>query len=311
MLEQDVYEKLLKPFEEKYIQWRLGSTSEATKKGLVLAYLDARAVQRRLDEVFGWQNWTAEYRALNGTGVICRMTVRLGDEIVVKEDGADPTDIEATKGGISDAFKRVAASGFGIGRYLYGLPDQWVDIEPHGKSWRIAKHVRPILPAWALPDAAQAVREDVEKFLGAGATPPPDEHAPEQQPPTCGEMRRDLEDATWLTDAQLDSAYSVSGTPRSLNTQELTDTQLAALYNAALRVREEAAAGVVHESPPVGPPVCPKCGAPMKDKRKWGGKVAFKCSKSNWDKAARVERGCEGTIWQSEVDKHPEQYPAA
>lgn len=55
--------------------------------------------------------------------------------------------------------------------------------------------------------------------------------------------------------------------------------------------------------------VCNICGADMVDKRQYGGKVAFKCSKSNWNKETKTEDGCDGTVWQNEVDKHPDQYP--
>ncbi len=59
------------------------------------------------------------------------------------------------------------------------------------------------------------------------------------------------------------------------------------------------------------------CGAEMTDKRQYGGAVAFKCPNSDYDKEAwneekgkkGVEKGCPGTIWQNEVDKHPDQYP--
>ena len=56
--------------------------------------------------------------------------------------------MEATKGGLSDAMKR-AAYQWGIGRYLYDLPDVWVEIEQKGKSYVIKK--TPSLPKWALP----------------------------------------------------------------------------------------------------------------------------------------------------------------
>ena len=37
---------------------------------------------------------------------------------ISKSDGADDSNIEGAKGGLSDAFKRAAVK-FGIGRYLY------------------------------------------------------------------------------------------------------------------------------------------------------------------------------------------------
>jgi len=307
----EMRDALLRPFPAKDVQWRIGSTSEAKQRGLVLAYLDARAVQRRLDEVFGWDGWTAEYRTMNGKGVLCRLSVRVDGGWVHKEDGADTTDIEATKGGISDAFKRVAASGFGIGRYLYDLPSQWVEIEKRGRSWVIARNAIPALPAWALPP--DDTGKEPRRATPAPRTRTPDEATEEMREffdESVGElspkdMKTRLEDPAWLNDAQFNLACERSGTPET-STDKLNDTEIAALYKAALEVKNEAV-GKPPQTPQ--PPKCPECGADMNDKRKWGGKVAFKCVKSDWDKEAKVERGCSGVIWQTEVDKHPDRYP--
>jgi hypothetical protein len=50
----------------------------------------------------------------------------------------------------AQAFKR-AASCFGLGRYLYNLPETWVDLDGQGKPTRL-----PALPNWALPKANSA-----------------------------------------------------------------------------------------------------------------------------------------------------------
>ena len=50
--------------------------------------------------------------------MICKLSVRISGEWVTKCDGADDTNIEGAKGGISDAFKRAAVK-FGIFRYAY------------------------------------------------------------------------------------------------------------------------------------------------------------------------------------------------
>ena len=55
---------------------------------------------------------------------------------VMKYDGAENTDIEPVKGGLSDSFKRAAVL-WGIGRYLYDMASIWVEIEPSGKSSQI------------------------------------------------------------------------------------------------------------------------------------------------------------------------------
>jgi len=66
-----------------------------------------------------------------------------------KWDGAENTDFEAIKGGLSDAFKR-AGYKWGIGRYLYRLESAWVPCELHGKT--VVLKSTPPLPSWALPN---------------------------------------------------------------------------------------------------------------------------------------------------------------
>ena len=63
-------------------------------------------------------------------------------EWMEKTDGAENTDYEPVKGGLSDAMKR-AASQWGIGRYLYKLGTPWVDVEFFGKTAVIAKKEMP------------------------------------------------------------------------------------------------------------------------------------------------------------------------
>lgn len=53
-----------------------------------------------------------------------------------KTDGAEDSDIEAVKGGLSDAFKRAAVK-WNIGRYLYSFNTVWVAAEARGNSYVI------------------------------------------------------------------------------------------------------------------------------------------------------------------------------
>lgn len=116
-------ELLCKPFKEDEHEWRI--QSQGWKNGepwaMVLCYVQARPIQDRLDEIFGVLGWKDEYRVEKG-GTICRLSIKDDNgEWIAKENGSPETDIEAFKGGISKAFVRVAASGYGIGRYLYNL----------------------------------------------------------------------------------------------------------------------------------------------------------------------------------------------
>lgn len=146
----DILDQLKMPFAEKEVHWRVGSTNakklkcqpwEATS-GIMLAYIDARDVMKRLDDVVGMENWSDSYEETGRGRVICSLSIRVDGEWIVKSDGAGDTTMEGEKGAISDAFKRVAVK-FGIGRYLYYLPNVWTDLK-NGKPV-----CKPVLPDWA------------------------------------------------------------------------------------------------------------------------------------------------------------------
>ena len=148
MDEKQIMAKLAEPFLPEEIEWRVGVTNKDKTKGLPLAYITNRAIQNRLDEVFGCFGWRNEYREWKVNAQICGLSVRYNDEWITKWDGADDSNMEAVKGGLSDAMKRAAVQ-WGIGRYLYSLENEWVAIKPRGGSYVIADI--PRLPEWALP----------------------------------------------------------------------------------------------------------------------------------------------------------------
>lgn len=124
---------LTEPFDAEDVEWRVGSVTRDKKKGMALPYLTSRAVCQRLDDVFGPGGWKNEYRAGPDGGVVCRIYFRNEEgEWVWREDGADNTDVEAVKGGLSSAMKRAGAA-LGIGRYLYALPAQWIALDERGR----------------------------------------------------------------------------------------------------------------------------------------------------------------------------------
>lgn len=156
----DIYEEFKKPFPKKDILWRLGATGK-TKTGvwcLPLAYVDSRAVQRRLDDVLGPQNWSNKFHDVNG-GICCELSLRIDGEWYMKSDGAGQTEIDPEKGGFSGALKR-ATSLWGVGRYLYDLDTGFAQTSTTKKDvWNKAKKdgvdywwQEPILPDWALPE---------------------------------------------------------------------------------------------------------------------------------------------------------------
>src|SRR5262245_54326065 len=134
---------LAAPFRPEEVRWKPGAV--ANGKALALAFVDARCVMNRLDEVFGVGGWQTSYAVLPD-GVVCTLRVRVGDAWVEHQDaGAYSEQSDAgdrLKAAFSDALKR-AAVHLGIGRYLYALAPQWV-------AWDAAKRrfaVEPQLPA--------------------------------------------------------------------------------------------------------------------------------------------------------------------
>lgn len=123
---------LSKRFKAHEIEWRVGRSGMGGNGvwASVLAYVDARAVMNRLDEVCGPQNWQDTYRH-EEHGVMCGIGIKVGDEWVWKWDGSPETDIEGFKGGISKALVR-CSSKWGIGRYLYDLPATYANIVQKG-----------------------------------------------------------------------------------------------------------------------------------------------------------------------------------
>ncbi len=143
-----IFEKLAAKFDPSDIEWRAGATNNEKTQALALAYITSRAVMNRLDEVVGPADWKDEYTKGPDGGILCGMSIKINGEWVTKWDGAENTNIEGVKGGLSDAFKR-AGYKWGIGRYLYDLDGQWVACEQRGKT--VVLKTTPKLPTWALP----------------------------------------------------------------------------------------------------------------------------------------------------------------
>lgn len=135
-----IFTALKAPFSPAQVSWRIGSTTADKKKGMALAYIDARDVMDRLDAVCGEDGWQCNYSPAPGNAIICNIGIKDGHgDWIWKADGAGATDVEGEKGMLSDAYKRSAVR-WGIGRYLYDLDSPWVEIVPMGRSYRIADH---------------------------------------------------------------------------------------------------------------------------------------------------------------------------
>ena len=140
--------KLAAPFPPEVVSWRVGPTTGDKKSGMALAYIDARDVQDRFNEVCGPFGWQCRHEVSHDKRITCHIGVRNPEtgEWVWKSDGAGETDHEAEKGSYSDSFKRAAVK-WCVGRYLYDIDSPWVAIESKGKSYSIPKSERAKLNA--------------------------------------------------------------------------------------------------------------------------------------------------------------------
>lgn len=182
------WKALAAPFPITDLEWRVGSTSRDKSRGMVLCYLTARAVMDRLDTVVGPESWRHSIRR-EGNAWLCRLEVSDGSigDWIFHEDASDESDIEGIKGGASGAFKR-AAVHFGIGRYLYRLPDLWAPLE-QGKY--LPRDFTPKLPAWALPGGSY--NPGLISPAGAGVSPT----EPHSSPPAPAPSPPDPEPDGW------------------------------------------------------------------------------------------------------------------
>lgn len=173
---ESITQALSAPFDRSEVKFKPAVVSG--NRALALAYVDARAIQDRLDEVLGVLGWQDSYRVLPDGSVMCRLRLKIGGEWITKVDvggqSEQPDGGDRLKAAVSDALKRAAVK-FGIGRYLYRLPQQWCDYDPHKRQF-----VKPpTLPTSVLPptkkEPAQPVmrKEEPKPAKAAPAKPQP------------------------------------------------------------------------------------------------------------------------------------------
>lgn len=138
---REIQQALALPFAPEDLEWRLQQAYEDKMRGQAVPYVTNRAIQNRLDEVCGPENWYNDFKPWHNNGKkesqLCGIAIYFeGRGFITKWDGAEDSDIEAVKGGLSDSMKR-AACQWGIGRVLYSLNTVWVDIERRGRSYVI------------------------------------------------------------------------------------------------------------------------------------------------------------------------------
>jgi hypothetical protein len=161
---------LAEPFDPSVVRFKPAVVTG--NRALALAYVDARVIQDRLDDVLGVDGWQDEYECLADGSVVCKLRLRMGSEWITKMDVGGPSEQpdggDRLKAAFSDALKRAAVK-FGVGRYLYRLPSQWLDYDPQRRQFLKT----PTLPAWALPTKDKKGQEK-------NSSPPP---APQKAAP--------------------------------------------------------------------------------------------------------------------------------
>lgn len=165
-------EELKKPFNPWDIEWRVQRSGFSSGKPWlqVVPYLTNRAIQDRLDLVCGVQNWKNNFQPGPDGGVLCGISINIaGVGWVEKFDGAENTNIEPVKGGLSGAMKRSCVE-WGIGRYLYGIEvsfgiidnkkGRYRDKVKSGSEEKFVRWNPPELPAWAMPGESGVIDPD-------------------------------------------------------------------------------------------------------------------------------------------------------
>jgi hypothetical protein len=141
---REIGEALREPFPLSSLGWKPQSVKG--NRALAVAYIDARDVMQRLDDVVGVENWQDDYTVLGDGQVMCKLSVRINGQWVAKCDvggeSEQPDKGDREKDAFSDALKRAAVK-FGIGRYLYAMPSQWCDYDPAKKQFTQTPAVAP------------------------------------------------------------------------------------------------------------------------------------------------------------------------
>jgi hypothetical protein len=131
--QQELAAQLGAPFDPQDVDFRpQGKPRDG--QGKVVAYVDARAVQERFDEVFGPLGWSFTWEPLVITSTIQVVRGTITVDGVAKSDVGDAGDTEPSKSAVSDAIKRAAVM-WGVGRYLYSLGNFYVKAREVGNSW--------------------------------------------------------------------------------------------------------------------------------------------------------------------------------
>jgi len=138
-----VLTELAQPFDPTAVEFKAGAVTQDKARALALAYVDSRVYQARLDAVApDWRNeYTREY-AGDRVIVTCALAVAgvtrqaIGESLQAsaRQDGSTVIEENAATSAEAQAFKR-ACSAFGLGRYLYSVPQVWAEYDAQRRQF--------------------------------------------------------------------------------------------------------------------------------------------------------------------------------
>lgn len=108
-------------------KWKIQTVTKKGDKAQCVAYIDARDVMDILDEAVGAENWQDDYKVI-GDSFMAGIGIYTDNRWVWKWDTGTEGNYEKEKSLISDSFKRAGVK-WGIGRFLYSLDMEWIDID--------------------------------------------------------------------------------------------------------------------------------------------------------------------------------------
>jgi hypothetical protein len=150
-------------------QWRVQSKTK-TGKLMCSAYVDARDVMNRLDDVCVWE---VRYAHVADT-IMATIEIHADDGRFCRSDFGQRIETntqdqmyeQAIKSSSSDAFKR-AAVAFGLGRFLYDMDMVFVEGDQYGRPidyqgnpiWDLTKHINTMQGKTTLSKSPEPQRE--------------------------------------------------------------------------------------------------------------------------------------------------------
>lgn len=176
-------EKLMLPLPAEEISWRPGQVMR-TQNGAIakyFPYVSAPTYRKRLDEVLGYANWTTDYSDTANGLTLCKLSLQLDSEAVVREgvgdhksrqgSNSENTELDEEHGSRTKAF-RDACKAFGLcgGHDMDGLVSPWVGVDADEKNGKL--YVRALLEPLSLDACVRTGTPPKMSGTGSSGTKP-------------------------------------------------------------------------------------------------------------------------------------------